>query len=126
MLFEEYLAMVDGNRLDEKLITFGGKAYPKFNNIVILAGGAACFDKDTLVHTESGYEKISEVKEGTLAWTFNEETLEKELKPVLSVVKIEDYPEQILELEFDNGEVVTCTENHEFFVDDNWVKAKDL
>ena len=26
--------------MDEKLITFGGKAYPKFGQIVILAGGA--------------------------------------------------------------------------------------
>lgn len=26
--------------LQEALITFGGKAYPKFGNIVILAGGA--------------------------------------------------------------------------------------
>jgi len=29
--FNEYLL--------EKLITFGGKAYPKFGNVVILAGG---------------------------------------------------------------------------------------
>lgn len=26
--------------LDEKLITFAGKAYPKFGNVVIMAGGA--------------------------------------------------------------------------------------
>ena len=26
--------------LIEKLITFGGKAYPKFGNVVIMAGGA--------------------------------------------------------------------------------------
>lgn len=28
------------NQLDEVLITFGNKAYPKFNNVVIMAGGA--------------------------------------------------------------------------------------
>ena len=28
------------NELNEKLITFGGKAYPKFGNVVLLAGGA--------------------------------------------------------------------------------------
>lgn len=28
------------NELNEKLITFGNKAYPKFNNVVLLAGGA--------------------------------------------------------------------------------------
>lgn len=26
--------------LDEKLITFGGKAYPKFGQIILLSGGA--------------------------------------------------------------------------------------
>ena len=38
----------------EKLITFGGKAYPKFGNIVIMAGGAGSgkgFVKDKLVGT---------------------------------------------------------------------------
>jgi len=31
----------DYNTLIEKLITFGGKSYPKFNNIVIMTGGGA-------------------------------------------------------------------------------------
>lgn len=41
-VLEENLEMQQqvGDQLDEKLITFGGKAYPKFNQIVILAGGA--------------------------------------------------------------------------------------
>jgi len=30
----------EADMLVEKLITFGGKAYPKFGNVVILAGGA--------------------------------------------------------------------------------------
>lgn len=36
--FKDYLS--EQIELNEKLITFGGKAYPKFGNIVILAGGA--------------------------------------------------------------------------------------
>jgi len=31
----------DFNAINEKLITFGNKAYPRYNNIVIMAGGAA-------------------------------------------------------------------------------------
>lgn len=41
--------------LQEKLITFGGKAYPKFGNIVIMAGGAGSgkgFVKQNLVGVE--------------------------------------------------------------------------
>lgn len=29
------------NNINEKLITFGGKAYPKFGQVVILSGGAS-------------------------------------------------------------------------------------
>ena len=36
---EEFLAE-EAEMIMEKLITFGGKAYPKFGNIVIMAGGA--------------------------------------------------------------------------------------
>lgn len=39
MKFKQYI-IEDIQQLDEKLITFGRKAYPKFNNVVILAGGA--------------------------------------------------------------------------------------
>lgn len=37
-LFEQHL--VEAETLLEKLITFGGQAYPKFGNVVIMAGGA--------------------------------------------------------------------------------------
>lgn len=37
--FKEYIK--EQEQLDEVLITFGKKAYPKFNNVVILAGGTA-------------------------------------------------------------------------------------
>lgn len=41
--------------LNEKLITFGGKAYPKYGNVVFLAGGAGSgkgFIKDNLIGIE--------------------------------------------------------------------------
>lgn len=44
-------------QLDEALITFGGQAYPKFNTVIIMAGGAGSgkgFVKDNLVGAE-GY-----------------------------------------------------------------------
>ena len=43
------------DELMEALITFGGKAYPKFGNVVIMAGGAGSgkgFVKDNLVGIE--------------------------------------------------------------------------
>ena len=116
--------LVEQQLLQEKLLLINNGA--RYGQIVILAGGAGCFDGDTLVKTESGYEKISEIKEGTLVWTLNEETKIKELKPVTELNTFEDHTEDILELEFDNGEKVICTENHEFYIDNEWIKAKDI
>lgn len=51
--------------LTEKMITFGGKAYPKFGNIVIMAGGAGSgkgFIKDELVGLEGRTFDVDELK----------------------------------------------------------------
>jgi predicted kinase len=51
--------------LDEALITFGGKAFPKFGNVVILAGGAGSgkgFIKDKLIGLEGFNFDVDELK----------------------------------------------------------------
>lgn len=52
-------------QLSEALITFGGKAYPRFNNVVILAGGAGSgkgFIKEKLVGIEGYNFDVDELK----------------------------------------------------------------
>lgn len=52
--FKNYLAE-EKQELIEKLITLGGQAYPKFGNIIIMAGGAGSgkgFVKDNLIGAE--------------------------------------------------------------------------
>jgi predicted kinase len=61
--FKEYLT--EEEILLEKLITFGGKAYPKFGNVVILAGGAGSgkgFVKDNLIGLEGIGFDVDELK----------------------------------------------------------------
>ena len=61
---EEYIAE-QYDELIEKLITFGGQAYPKFGNIVIMAGGAGSgkgFVKDKLVGIEGRVFDVDELK----------------------------------------------------------------
>jgi hypothetical protein len=112
--------------LYEKLVVFGGGA--KYGQIVFMSGGAGCFDGDTLVKTADGYKKISEVSVGDMVYTINEETREMELKPVLRPISydLSMQSEALIELTFENGETVICTENHLFYVDGKWVPAKDL
>lgn len=57
--FNEY------NQLTEALITFAGKAYPKFGNVVIMAGGAGSgkgFVKDKLVGMEGFVFDVDRMK----------------------------------------------------------------
>lgn len=64
-LREEAFLAEESSILLEKLITFGGKAYPKFGNIVIMAGGAGSgkgFVKDKLVGIEGKVFDVDELK----------------------------------------------------------------
>ena len=99
---------------------------PGILKCVFLGGGPGCFVEDTLVKTETGYKPISLVKEGELVYTINETTGETELKPVVKTHRYDEHTEDLLELEFDTGDIVRCTETHLFYVDGEWVKAKDL
>jgi hypothetical protein len=60
---EAYLAE-ESQELLEKLITFGGQAYPKFGNIIIMAGGAGSgkgFVLGTLVGAEGKVFDVDEL-----------------------------------------------------------------
>ena len=61
---EEYIES-QYDELMEALITFGGQAYPKFGNVVIMAGGAGSgkgFVKDNLVGIEGKVFDVDELK----------------------------------------------------------------
>lgn len=56
---------MEENQLDEALITFGGKAYPRFGHVVIMAGGAGSgkgFVKEKLVGLEGYSFDVDELK----------------------------------------------------------------
>lgn len=115
--------------LVEKALVIGDpsrSATAKENNILVLAGGGGCFTADTLVKTENGYKKIIDITNKDKVYTINEETEEVELKAVEQLVEHEFPPSKMMEIEFDDGTKVRCTEDHEFYVDGNWVQAKDL
>jgi len=62
---QESFSLEESSMLLEKLITFGGQAYPKFGNIVIMAGGAGSgkgFVKDKLVGIEGKVFDVDELK----------------------------------------------------------------
>lgn len=93
---------------------------------MFMAGFPGCFSGNTEIKTLKGYKFIKDINIGDLIYTLNEKTKEIEIKPVENVLSYSKYDNDIIELEFDNGQKVICTENHEFYIDGKWIKAKDL
>lgn len=66
LTFSDYIELTEEfQHLEEKLITFGGQAYPKFGQVVIMAGGAGSgkgFVKDKLVGVEGYNFDVDELK----------------------------------------------------------------
>lgn len=63
--FNEYLYKNRLEQINEALITFGGQAYPKFGNVIIMAGGAGSgkgFVKSTLIGAEGYTFDVDELK----------------------------------------------------------------
>ena len=78
---EEYIEE-QFDELMEALITFGGKAYPKFGNVVIMAGGAGSgkgFVKDKLVGIEGFTFDVDALKTLAAATPAIQKRVKKEL-----------------------------------------------
>lgn len=79
--------------------------------------GYGCFSYNTLVLTEDGYKQIGDIVEKQYKgkiWSYNFQTQERELQPIYDYVKNEksDY----LKITLDNGEVIECTPDHIFYL----------
>lgn len=92
-----------------------------------ITGGIAskhCFVAGTLIHTEDGLVPIEEIKPDQLVWAEDPETGERALKRVVCLFRNEKY--ELVHLQV-NGETITTTVGHPFFVQGKgWVAAKDL
>jgi RHS repeat-associated protein len=85
---------------------------------------AACFDGDTPVATETGFQHIDEIQIGDRVWSYNVETGEKKLKEVKQVfVKGSN---EILHLETIEGEIDATTSHPFYVIGKGWVAAGDL
>jgi len=87
-----------------------------------------CFDKDTLVKTKEGDKRICEIteKDEVLSYDIENDKFEY-INPNWCVETLHSSEEIKMEIEFEDGTSVKCTENHEFYTTNRgWVKAKDL
>ncbi|WPO92150.1 DUF6443 domain-containing protein [Chryseobacterium sp. HR92] len=82
-----------------------------------------CFTEGTLVAVEKGSKKIEDIKEGDLVWSYNEKTGQKELKKVVELSR--NTSSSLVKISVSGTEII-CTPEHPFYVNGNWVEAKDL
>jgi len=102
------IPMLVTNHTYESMSLYGGKQ---------MSGG--CLSSGTKIFTRGGYKNIEDITEDDFVYT-----KEGEFMKVLQTHNFED--KELLQIEFDDGYKVTCTPEHKFFIDGEWVEAKDL
>lgn len=88
-----------------------------------------CFSPDTPVLTPTGYKPIKDIKIGDCVINYSEQTGEYKEDTVVSVFEnmTKSSNEDMLELEFDNGNKIQVTANHKFLTENHgWVRADEL
>lgn len=82
-----------------------------------------CFIKGTLISTAGGFKNIEDIEKGDLVWSYNTEKGEKELKKVLALSR--NTSSSLVKISL-AGTEITCTPEHPFYVNGDWIEAKYL
>ena len=83
-----------------------------------------CFPAGTKVHTQWGLANIERLQEGVPVLTYNEQTGEKEYKPVVKTSR--RMTQRMCILEFAGGRMLEVTPEHRFFCGGEWIPVEDL
>jgi len=95
------------------------------NGILTHNKAFACFIAGTSIKMIDGTEKnIEDVVKGDVVLSWEETTNEK-VAGIVSEILVADV-NSVIEIKFENGTKIVTTEEHPFYVSENWVKAKDL
>jgi len=93
--------------------------------ICINQGGTACFEGSTLVMTEKGLKKISEIDTSDNVLSYDIENNNNEYKKVIDVFKYKN-TKPTVKIKLKNGNTIICTDDHLFFVGGAWISIKHL
>lgn len=94
--------------------------HPIYNTNSTGTGRLSCVAEWTPVLTKSGHKPIKDVKVGDLVWTHK-----RRWRPVIN--NWSKGVEQMIDIHFPNGEVLTCTKNHRLLSSSGeWVFAGEL
>lgn len=87
-----------------------------------------CFPYNTLISTDQGYIQIGQIVEEQIKCkilSYNHKTQELEYEEILKYEK--NLGRALLEIEFDDGSILECTEDHPIFIKNKgYIAAKDI
>lgn len=106
-----------------KVIGFFGKKFA--SKFKALGCGKNSFIAGTIVQTDTGFKAIEDISIGDMVLTYSETSGRQEYQEVVHLIRGEKEYE-LVNLELSNGENIESTAKHLYFVDDNWVEAKNL
>ena len=85
-----------------------------------------CFHPDTMIKTNGGSKKISDVTVDDFVLTYDENKCKFSFSHPLEIIKNKT-SESKLELTFNDGSTIRCTKNHKFLTSNRgWVEAQNL
>jgi hypothetical protein len=87
-----------------------------------------CFDGNTLITTPFGKIPIKNIKKGDIVINFDEQKkiYKEDIVASVHTNLINNLAEEMLELQFDNGQIIKVTANHKFLTDVGWIRADEL
>ena len=88
--------------------------------------GDECFVIGSKVLTPCGYVNIENIKVGDEIINYSETTNEFKIDYVEEVFNNITSCNEILELKFDNENIIKCTKHHKFLTKNGWKEADDL
>jgi hypothetical protein len=93
---------------------------------IFAAKGASlvCFPAGTTVHTSNGLMYIEDIVVGTLVWTVNETSGQRELKPITQTHRRTTLTMMVVELQ--NGTIFEVTPEHRFLVNEEWKEIQSI
>ena len=85
--------------------------------------GGGCVVEDTMIQTPDGLKAIQDFKEGDVVVTKYGTNI---VSHVWNPNTLDEGNPECFEVEFEDGYKVTCSAEHKFIIDGQWVKAQDL
>jgi len=83
-----------------------------------------CFVAGTIIKTAQGEKSIEDIQVGDSVWSYNEDSAKCELN-IVEGISVTENVTKLVKLIIDN-EVIYSTLDHPFYVNGNWIKAKNL